>query len=144
MNLNPYLQFNGNCKEAFESYVKHLGAKMLLCMTYADAPLSSESSPQPGCPPPMSDKIMHARLQLPDGSLIMGSDSPPGRFSAPAGFSLNIGLTDEKEAERLYHALSDQGQVFMPLEETFWAKKFAMFQDRFGTPWMINVEKENT
>jgi PhnB protein len=139
MKLNPYLHFDGNCKEAFEFYVKHLGAKMVMCMTYADAPPQA-GGPGEGCPPPPSDRIMHARLQLGD-VVIMGSDVPAGYFREQAGFYVNLGLTEVKEAERIYQALSENGQVFMPLEETFWAKKFAMLQDRFGVPWMINVEK---
>jgi PhnB protein len=139
MNLTPYLQYNGTCREAFDFYVQTLGAKMLMCMTYADAP---PGEMDPACTPPVADKIMHARIELPGGGMIMGSDSPPGRYAAPAGFSLNLGLTDVKEAERIYQALSAKGQVVMPMEETFWAERFAMFTDRFGTPWMINVEKE--
>ena len=142
MKLNPYLCFNGNCKAAFDYYIKHLGAKMIMCMTYADAPPQPESSQQqPGCKPTASDKIMHARIQLDEG-VIMGSDSPPDRFQQPAGIFINLGTKDEKEAERFYAALSDKGQVFMPLGETFWAHRFAMLQDQFGIPWMINCEKE--
>ncbi len=82
------------------------------------------------------------RIQLSDGSYIMGSDCPPARFRKLAGFSLNINLGDTKEAEHIYKVMSEKGEVFMPLEETFWAERFAMFEDRFGVPWMINVEKE--
>ena len=139
MKLNPYLSFNGNCKEAFEFYVMNLGAKMLMCMTYADAPKGAIS---PDCGPAVSDKVMHARLEMLDGSVLMGSDAPEGRYAAPAGFHLNLGLTEVKDAERVFRVLSEKGQVFMPLEETFWATRFAMFADRFGTPWMINIEKE--
>jgi PhnB protein len=139
MKLNSYLMFNGNCKAAFDYYVKHLGAKVLMSMTYADAPPQSEQAPD--CKPTASDKIMHARIQLGDG-VLMGSDSPPERFDRPAGFFVNIGTTDVKEAERFYAALADQGQVIMPMEETFWAHRFGMVRDQFGIPWMINCEKE--
>lgn len=140
MKLNPYLYFNGNCREAFDSYVKHLGATYLMCLTYADAPPSP--APAGDGPPPPRDTIMHARLQLGEG-ILMGADAPPDRFHEMAGFSINLDTRDPKEAERLYAALSEKGQIFMPLEETFWAKRFAMFKDRFGVPWMINCEKEN-
>ena len=140
MTLNTYLNFNGNCREAFDFYIKNLGAKMLMCMTYDEAP-PQNSDPECG-EMPASDKIMHARIQLPDGSYIMGSDCPPARFSEQAGFSLNLGFNNVKDAERGYAAMSAKGQIFMPLAETFWADRFAMFKDQFGIPWMINVEKE--
>jgi PhnB protein len=139
MKINPYLNFDGNCQAAFEYYIKHLGAKMVMCMTHADAPPNS-GQPE-GCTPADKARIMHARIQLGDG-IIMGSDGPSGRYEKPAGFFINIAATNEKEAEKFYAALSDQGQIFMPLGETFWAKKFAMLVDQFGTPWMINLEKE--
>ena len=139
MKIHPYITYNGNCKTAFDYYVEKLGAKMLMCMTYAEAPPQPD---QPGCQPTSSDKIMHARIQLGEG-VIMGSDSPPERFQAPAGIFINFNTKDAKEAERAYAALSDKGQVFMPLGETFWAHRFAMLQDQFGIPWMINCEKEN-
>jgi PhnB protein len=141
MKLNPYLMFNGNCKAAFDYYGKHLGAKLVMSMTYADAPPQREQAQQPGCQPTASDKIMHARIELGD-SVIMGSDSPPERFEAPAGMFVNLNTKDAKEAERFYAALADQGQVIMPIGETFWAHRFGMLRDQFGIPWMINCEKE--
>jgi PhnB protein len=85
---------------------------------------------------------MHARIQLGE-NFIMGSDSPPERFEAPAGVLINLTVTDPAEAERLYLGLSEKAQIFMPLGETFWAKKFAMLKDQFGVSWMINCEKES-
>jgi PhnB protein len=73
----------------------------------------------------------------------MGSDAPPGRFHGVTGFSISLNVKTPEEAERLYAALSAKGEIFMPLGETFWAKRFAMFKDQFGVPWMINCEKEN-
>jgi PhnB protein len=140
MKLNPYLTFNGNCKAAFDYYVKNLGAKLVMSMTYADAPPSPEDA-QPGCRPDSSNKIMHARIEIGD-NVLMGSDSPPERFQAAAGIFISLNTKDEKEAECFYAALADKGQVIMPLEETFWAHRFAMLQDQFGIPWMINCEKE--
>jgi PhnB protein len=71
----------------------------------------------------------------------MASDAPPGRYSKPQGFSVNIGLTDIKEAERIFTALSENANITMPLGETFWAYRFGMLTDRFGIPWMVNVER---
>jgi PhnB protein len=143
MTTNPYLHFNGNCKAAFDYYVQHLGAKLVMSMTYADAPADASAPQSPECSPSgAKDKIMHARLQLGE-SVLMGSDAPPGRFHELAGFSISLNVKTPEEAERLYAALTDKGVVFMPLGETFWAKRFAMFKDQFGVPWMINCEKEN-
>ena len=141
MQINPYLSFDGNCKTAFDYYVKNLGAKMVMCMTYADAP-PVPAGQQGECPPPPSDKIMHARLQLGEG-VIMGSDSPPGRYQAPAGVFVSVNTTDTAEAERIYQGLSEKAEIFMPLGETFWAKRFGMLKDQFGISWMINCEKES-
>jgi len=143
MKLTPHLNFNGNCKEALDCYVKILGAKMLMSMTYGDMPKGEGECSDPSYKAPPTDKIMHARIELPNGGgTIMACDVPADRYEKPTGFDLAINLTNVTEAERIYGALSENGKVIMPLGETFWAKKFAMFEDRFGTPWMINVEKE--
>jgi len=74
-------------------------------------------------------------------AVLMASDAPPGRYSKPQGFSVNIGLTDIKDAERIFSALSQGAAVTMALGETFWAYRFGMLTDRFGIPWMVNVER---
>jgi PhnB protein len=143
MTTNTYLHFNGNCQAAFDYYVQHLGAKLVMSFTYADAPKQpGQPAEQPGCQPESKDKIMHARIQLGDGFL-MGSDCPPGHFHELAGFSVSLNTPDPQEAERAYRALSAGGEVRMELAETFWAHRFAMVKDRFGVPWMINCEKES-
>jgi PhnB protein len=134
MNLNPYLHFNGNCREAMEFYAKVLGGKILAMMTFADMP-----SDQP-CLPEVRDLVAHARVAIGD-ELLMASDAPAGRFEKPQGFSVTLSIKDPAEAERVYNALAEGGTVGMPLSETFWAQKFGMLKDRFGTPWMINCEK---
>ena len=134
MDLNTYLSFDGNCAAAFKFYEKVLGGKILVTMTYGD---------MPGCPD-MSEgvktRVAHTRMQLGD-KLLMGSDSPPGRFEKPNGFHVNISVNDPSQADRLFAALSEKGSVTMPIQETFWAARFGMFVDQFGTPWMINCEK---
>ena len=134
MELNTYLNFAGNCEEAFKFYEKCLGGKILMMMTHADAPPEMQGSPE------WRNKIMHARMSV-GNQLLMGSDAPVDRSSKPAGFSVNIGVKTAEEAERIYKALSEGGQIHMPLAETFWAIRFAMFVDKFGVPWMINAEK---
>jgi PhnB protein len=85
-------------------------------------------------------KILHARLVVGD-QVLMGSDAPPDRQQKPQGFSLSISINDPAEAERVFHALVENGTVTMPFGETFWAVRFGMLVDRFGIPWMINCEK---
>jgi PhnB protein len=133
MQINPYLYFDGQCEAAFKAYEQCLGGKIEAIMTYAQSPMEE--------PPPegMADKIMHAHLVIGDQH-IMGSDSPPQYLEKPQGFSVSLQLKDMKEAERIFNELSSGGVVSMPLQETFWAKGFAMWVDRFGTPWIINCE----
>ena len=132
MQLNAYLSFNGNCAEAFKHYEKVLQGKLVM-MTHADSPMAAQT------PPEHLNKIMHARLVVGD-EVLMGSDNPPHIQQQPKGFSVSIGVAEIDEAERLYAELSEGGEIHMALDKTFWAKRFGMFRDRFGTPWMINCE----
>jgi PhnB protein len=134
MQLNPYLTFDGQCEAAFRFYEQALGGKVEAMMTYADSPMADQT------PPEMRGKIMHARLLL-GGSVLMGSDSPAGPFEAMKGISVTLGIDEPAEADRVFNALSAGGTVTMPIQETFWARRFGMVTDRFGTPWMINCEK---
>ena len=133
MHVNPYLNFNGQCRAAFELYERCLGGKIEMLLTYADAPAGEPVSPD------SRDKIMHARLVVGD-QILMGSDAPAERFERPQGFSVSIGVDDPAAAERIFAALSKEGTVRMPLQQTFWALRFGMLIDRFGIPWMINCE----
>ena len=85
------------------------------------------------------DKILHARLIV-DGAALMGSDAPPDRYQAPKGFSVSLQLKDTAEAERIFSALAENGQVKMPIQQTFWAARFGMLADQYGIPWMINCD----
>jgi len=133
MQLNPYLHFAGNCREAFGFYHKSLGGEIKMMSTYADTPMAAEMSPD------WQDKIVHARL-ITDGAVLMGSDSPPERFAKPQGFTVSIDVADPAEADRIFAALSEGGEVSMPIGKTFWAERFGMFTDKFGVPWMVNCE----
>ena len=126
--------FNGQCEEAFRFYEKCLGGKIAFTMTYGESPMAEKTAPD------LQKKIMHTRLMVGD-QVLMGSDAPPDRFQKPQGFSVSIGVKDPAEAERIYKALSDKGEIWMAMQETFWAQRFGMCVDRFGTPWMINCEK---
>jgi PhnB protein len=134
MQLVPYLNFNGNCKAAFQFYQQCLGGQIVAMMTYGETPAVDHVSPE------SRDRIIHARLVKGD-VVLMGSDSPPEMFVAPQGLNVSLHVDDPVEAERIFHALADGGQVRMPIGETFWAHRFGMLTDRFGTPWMINCEK---
>ena len=131
MQLNPYLFFNGDCEQALRFYEKHLGGKIEALMRYGEAP---EGTPIEST----KDKIMHARIRIGD-SLVMASDAH-ANYSKPQGFFLSIPVETPEEAERVYRPLSDGGSVILALDKTFFARKFAMLVDRFGTPWMINCE----
>ncbi|MEG4217393.1 VOC family protein [Microcoleus sp. Pol14C6] len=132
MQSNTYLFFDGECQAAFKFYEQCLGGKIEM-MTYGDAPMSEE------IPSEQRDRIMHANLTV-GGMVLMGSDTPPDGFKKPQGFSVNLQFDDRVEAERIFQKLAENGTVKMPFQETFWSTSFGMLVDRFGTPWMINVQ----
>lgn len=131
MNLAPYLFLHGTCEEAFNSYADLLGGTVEAMMTYKGTPAEEH------VPADWRDKVMHACLKIGD-QVIMGSDSSPGMQKEPGGYSVSLHLEDPAEAERIFAGLSEGGTVTMPMEETFWAKRFGAVTDRFGTPWMVN------
>ena len=134
MQLNPYLTFNGQCEAAFKFYENCLGGKIEAMLTHEGTPAEQ------GVPPEWRKKILHARLTVGDQEL-MASDAPPERYEKPQGFSVSLNVNTPAEAERIFHALAENGKVQMPLEQTFWAIRFGMLVDRFGIPWMINCEQ---
>lgn len=134
MKLTPYLNFNGNCREALDFYAENLGAKVLNVMT-------GSQMPGPNRPPAeFADRIMHARFEL-AGAVIMASDGPPNGTEPMRSAYLTLSTDTDEQTEQLYNALSEHGQVFMKLEETFFATRFAMLRDRFGINWMLIHEK---
>lgn len=143
MNINPYLFFDGNCREAFEFYSQCLGIDIKAMMSTSDMPAEAGAeSPQMDCAgqPATSDKIMHACLDL-GGSFLMASDwMSPEPFQLPKGFSVALGVDSVAEAERVFKALSAGGEVNMPLDKTFFAAAFGMLVDKFGVPWMVNCD----
>ena len=133
MQMNAYLLFNGNCEEAFKFYEKLLGGKIDAMMVHAGTPAEQQ------VPAEWRNKILHARMSV-GSNILMGSDAPPGRFKQPEGFSVSLQIKEPVEAERLFHALAENGKVGMPIQKTFWAERFGMLVDRFGIPWMINCD----
>jgi PhnB protein len=134
MQLNPYLVFNGNCEAAFRFYEKVLGGKIEAMLPHEGTPAAEH------VPPEWRNKIMHARLSVGD-KVLMGSDAPPDHYEAMKGFSVTLGIDRPAEAERIFHALAEKGTVRLPIQQTFWAARFGMLVDQFGTPWMINCEQ---
>lgn len=134
MQLNAYLNFNGQCEAAFRFYEQCLGGRIVAMIPHAETPAAGHM------PAEWQDKIMHARLDV-GGQVLMGSDAPPNHYDTPRGFAVTIGVRDAAEAERIFHALAEKGTVRMPIGETFWAVRFGMLVDRFGIPWMINCDQ---
>jgi PhnB protein len=133
MQLQPYLHFNGDCETAFKFYERCLGGKIEAMLTHAGTPAEQH------VPAEWRNKILHARLVVGD-AVLMASDSPPGHYHKPQGFSVTIQIKDRARAEEIFRALADGGTVTMPFEQTFWAARFGMLVDKFGTPWMVNCD----
>ena len=134
MAFHPYLNFGGNCREAFTRYQEIFGGELTLL------PMSDMPSDQP-LPADQADLIMHAALTF-DGNLLMASDDPTGGFQGVQGMWVNYTTTEAGEAQRVFNELADGDQVTMPIAETFWSPMFGMCVDRFGTPWMVNAEPQ--
>jgi PhnB protein len=131
MKLNAHLNFSGNCAEALKFYEQHLGAKTTFTILYGASPMAGQF------PAEFADKIMHATMDI-GGTSVLMADSPPGHYQQPSGFCISLSMDDPAEADRIFSALAQNGNVTMPLAETFWAKKFGMLTDQFGIPWMVN------
>ena len=132
MKVNTYVNFSGSCAEAFRYYEKHLGAKVGMMMTHAQSPVQGRVNPE------WKDAILHARLSIGDTEL-MGADIPNAEPMRSA--YLTLGMDSDTDAERVFSALSDGGQVLMPIQETFFASRFGQVRDRFGINWMILHER---
>ena len=133
MQMNPYLNFNGECEAAFTFYEQCLGGQLGAIFRYAGTPLADQ------VPSDWQDKVMHGSLTI-GGQVLMGGDV--AQDDRPRGFSLALNLANTTEAERIFHALSQDGRVTVPLEQTFWAARFGMVVDRFGIPWMVNCDQD--
>ena len=135
MELSPYLTFKGDCEAAFKFYEKCLGGKIEVLVPHAGTPAEQQ------VPPEWRNKVLHAKLVVGD-IVLMGSDAPPDRYEQPKGFSVALEVEKPADADRMFKALSEKGQVTMPIQKTFWAERFGMLVDRFGTPWMVNCESQ--
>ncbi len=134
MRITPYLSFNGQCEAALKFYERCLGGRILTIMPYAGSPMAGE------VPPEWGKKIMHATFSL--GDHTFGSaDAPPGSYRNPQGLSLTLHIDEPSETDRVWAMLAERGTVQMPLQETFWARRFGVLTDEFGTPWLIQCER---
>jgi PhnB protein len=132
MKLNPYLAFDGRCREAFEFYEKTFGGKIAFIQTIGESPMASSM------PVEAHGRVMHVTLHIGD-QVLQGADAPSGQFSKPAGFCVATHFEEVAEGERVFSALAQNGKVQMPFQATFWAKGFGMLIDQYGTPWIVNA-----
>ena len=128
MKLDFYINYKGNCKEAFRFYEQHLGGTITLMSTFREMPDTAN------IPEERKDDILHARIEI-GGAVLMGADIPQAEPMRSAYLTLRVDSAEE--AERLYNLLSTGGEIFMKMEQTFFASRFAMLRDKFGTSWML-------
>ena len=135
MKIEPYLFFNGRTEEALAFYKSAVGAESTMLMRFKDSP----DPPPPGMVPPGSEnKVMHASMKIGD-SMVMASDGDCAGKPNFQGFSLTYNAKDAAEADRVFAALSQGGEVRMPLGKTFFSPRFGMCADKFGVGWMVIV-----
>ena len=132
MKMTTYVNFPGTCAEAFRFYETHLGGKVSMMMTHGQAPDQSKVNPD------WKDAVLHARLSV-AGTELLGADIPKAEPMRSAYLSLSV--DSDAEAERIFSALAEGGEVFMKMQETFFASRFAQLRDRFGLNWMILHER---
>lgn len=135
MNLQPYVFFDGRCDEALKFYESAIGAKVEFLMRFSESPDLSSVTPE------QHDKVMHCNVRIGDTQIMVSDGRCCGgpRFE---GFTLTINADSVADADRMFAALSEGGQVQMPMTETFFAHRFGMVGDRFGVSWMLLVEKK--
>ncbi len=130
MEIQPYLFYDGRCDEAIAFYRDTVGAEVAMLMRFKDCPEPTS--------PDVAEKVMHASLRIGNSTVLISDGHCTGQASFQ-GFALSLTVPNDAEAERLFTALGDGGQVQMPLAKTFFASKFGMLADRFGVSWMIYV-----
>lgn len=135
LRLDLYVNYRGNCREAFQFYEQHLGGRITMMTTFRQMPDSS------AIPEERKDDVLHARIEIGD-TVLMGADIPHAEPMRSAYLALRVGSSEE--AERLYAILSAGGEIFMKMERTFFASRFAMLRDKFGASWMILNEGQAT
>jgi|SRR5580704_2981811 PhnB protein len=135
MQANIYLNFNGDCEEAFRFYEKTFGAKIEAMGRFEGSPAAGQ------VPADWRKKIIHAWLMV-GNTMILASDAPPERYEQPKGMNVSLSVDTPGEAEQIFADLSEKGSVRMPMAQTFFARRFGMVVDRFGIPWMVICQSE--
>ena len=131
-----YLAFDGNCADAMRFYEKATGGKIEMMMSGADSPMANDM------PPEFRHRILHARLALPGGGKFYAGDAPADvPYEGIKGVSITLDYDTVARAEQVFNALAEGGQVTMPMQPAFWAKKWGMLIDRFGCAWIVNGEE---
>jgi PhnB protein len=135
--INPYLHFNGNTEEAFSFYASMFGGAPEI-IRYKDAPADNKMDGTD------DNKVMHASLRIGANTMLLASDLPSAYGTATAGnnFFISFSTGTNDEAEKVFAALSEGGQITMPIEKTFWASRFGMCKDKFGIQWMVGTESK--
>lgn len=131
MKLYTQLNFGGNCEEAFRFYEKHLGGKITMMMSQSQAP---------GAPSGAGKAIIHARMDIGD-TVLLANDVPPSVFQKIRSVYMYLSVDSPEEAERVHALLAEGGEIYMPMEETFYATRFSQLRDRFGVSWSIIHER---
>jgi PhnB protein len=135
VQLHTYLNYGGNCEEAFKFYERHLGGKITMMMRHGEQPGPG------GVAPEWNGKVLHARMNL-GGTELLGADIPTYQPMRSAYLSLMV--DSDADADRMFALLSEGGEIFMPMQETFFASRFAMLRDKFGTSWMLTHPRPQT
>lgn len=130
-NVNPYIAFKGNCREAIEFYKSALDASVVFSQTYGDSPMAHMGA---------ASNIMHCTIKVGDSTIMLCDDPNPAGVAASSNISLAIGLNDPARAKVIFDNLAAAGTVTMPLQKTFWAEAFGMVTDQFGIKWMVNCD----
>jgi PhnB protein len=130
VQLHTYLNYGGNCEDAFKFYEQHLGGQITMLMRHGEGPDAQKTHPD------WARAVLHARMHLGETELL-GADIPPDRFKPMRSAYLTLTLDSDQEADRVFALLAEGGEVFMPMQDTFFASRFAMLRDRFGTSWML-------
>jgi PhnB protein len=134
MHLSPHLTFNGQCEEAFKFYEGCLGGKIVMLLRYGDSPMAEQ------VPLEWRGKVVHATLTVGD-KVLLGADILPEQYQPPRGFFILLGPEVPAEAERIFHALAENGSVQIPLQKVFWSPAFGALVDQFGIPWEISCRQ---
>lgn len=137
MKFTPYLNFDGKCREAMTWYADLFGGKVAAMMPFGETPAAEY------VPAELQTHVMHACIEFGDGQTLMASDTTPQcPYTGVKGMAVAVNIVGTERTERIYKALADGGKIEMELQQTFWALRFASVVDRYGTPWLINCDKE--